>query len=163
FELMDSAGIRAAADDLEKTAVERAADLAGRCDVALLTFDARDGPSACAGLWAELREGTRAILVGNKVDLLADGPPKAPGGAGAAAVVYLSARERTNIGALESALLEPYADLTEACRRGGAVVFCPEGEKELRNVRDSLEAEGAPGALARLQGTLRGRGPSSPG
>ncbi|KPK61807.1 MAG: hypothetical protein AMK73_07655, partial [Planctomycetes bacterium SM23_32] len=44
FELMDSAGIRATDDDLERMAVDRAADLAARCDVALVLFDARDGP-----------------------------------------------------------------------------------------------------------------------
>lgn len=146
FELMDCAGIRATEDALEQLAVRRAAALAETCDVALLLFDAGDGPEAVAGLAATVRREARTILVGNKADLL----PAGAGPSGTEQAVYISARDRTGLDRLESALLEPYADLIEGCRRGDAVLFDRRQEEAVLRVRRELSV-GAPAGLAALR------------
>lgn len=146
FELMDCAGIRDSEDELEQLAVSRAASLAGSCDVALLLFDAREGPGGVVGAVPTLRKDARGILVGNKADLLAAGRPPS----GTAPAIYISARNKTGLDRLESALLGPYADFIEDCRRGGAVVFEEAVETALRKVRERLRVAGPAEALAAL-------------
>ncbi|MFO8008416.1 MAG: GTPase, partial [Candidatus Brocadiia bacterium] len=125
FELMDAAGIGEAADDLEAEAMRRARALAAECDMALVVFDARNGPPA-----AILREvaSVRRVLVANKADLL-DGTPA---GVADDQAVVLSALEGTGLDELEEALLAPYAAALPACRAGDAVVFGDE-------LRDALQ------------------------
>lgn len=152
FELMDCAGIRATEDELEQLAVRRAAALAETCDVALLLFDARDGPEAVAGLAATVRREARTILVGNKADLPPAVPPEAAMDRDAQGrpVVYISARNGANLDALEAALLAPYAGLIEGCRRGDAVIFDRRQEDAVLRVRRELSV-GTPAGLAALR------------
>jgi len=116
FDLMDAAGIRRPEDEVEREAVRRARALAGKCEVALVVFDVREGFPADLGA---LPRGIRIIPVANKIDLLS-GPRASDGEPG---TVRISARERTNLTELEDALLEPYRDIVGPCRRGGPVVF----------------------------------------
>lgn len=123
FELMDMAGIRRADDELERHAVRRAADAAQRCDVALLMFDAREGPQqALAALPAP---SARIVLVANKTDLLSgERPPcSLPPDLAGTQLVHISARDGAGVRELESALLTPYRDMLERCREGCAVLF----------------------------------------
>jgi tRNA modification GTPase len=146
FELIDTAGIRATEDELEQVAVQRASALAETCDVALLLFDAPEGREAAVALLPAVRREARVLLVGNKTDLLPAG--STPSGTGQA--VYISARNKTGLDLLESALLEPYTNLIEDCRRGGAVAFEEAIEKAIRQVRERLRAGGPAEALAAL-------------
>ncbi|MCK4373990.1 MAG: GTP-binding protein [Candidatus Brocadiae bacterium] len=157
FELLDSAGIRAAQDELEQQAVGRAAALAGTCDAALLMFDAREGPQGALESVPALNKEARLILVGNKIDLLPGDPPQHEPAAESAgsAPVYISAKAKANLPALESALLHPYEGLIEHCRRGGAVLFDRVVEDAIREVRGKLRNDGVRPALAALQ-ALRG-------
>jgi tRNA modification GTPase len=153
FELTDSAGIREAQDELEQLAVSRAADLARTCDIALLVFDARQGPETSMPLMPALKAGARLILVGNKVDLLPGDPaqPATWGGSACSPVIYISARNGTGIDRLEAALLEPYAELIENCRRGGPILFSEEAEQAIARVRRELSLHGPAAARAALQ------------
>jgi tRNA modification GTPase len=113
FLLMDTAGIRHSADDIERSAVQRAEGLAADCDVALVLFDIREGPDDAL---AALPTAARIVMVANKCDAAPEAAP--PPGA-----VAISARDHLNIAALEDALLAPYLGHLEACRAGAATVF----------------------------------------
>lgn len=153
FELLDSAGIRATQDDMERCAVRRAADLGATCDVALLIFDAREGIRRSWSSMPAISQDAETILVGNKIDLLAGRPPAPARSARltGSPVIYISARDKTNIDQLESALLRPYEDLIEHCRGGGAVLFDTETEEAVRQVRDHLATDGPERALGALR------------
>jgi tRNA modification GTPase len=143
FELMDSAGIRAALDEVERAAVERAAALAESCDVALVLFDAREGAGSAADLAGRNRPRARRILVGNKTDLLA-GPPADPD---AGEVVMISAKTGANLGELEAALLRPYEAAMQSVAEGAAAPFDPECVQALAAVTEALERRGSLKAL----------------
>ncbi len=130
FEVMDAAGIRAAGDEVERLAVERATALAGACDVALLVYDAREEPGSALADVPPPSPAARTILVANKADLLA-GPARGGG-------VLISARRREGLDALEAELLAPYADLIEPARAGAAVVFDGGIEGALQARRDRI-------------------------
>ena len=147
FELFDSAGLRDSEDELEQAAVARTARLVAQADVVLLLFDAREGPASVASLLPVLRQDARLVLVGNKADLLA---APLPGGGAVSALLYVSARLKTNIAAVESALLAPYADSMEAVRQGCATPFEEESEAALRRVRAALAERGPQAALELL-------------
>ncbi len=149
FDLLDSAGIRASEDEVERVAVGRAEDLARRCDVALLLFDARDRPDGALDRLPPIAADTRLILVGNKCDLLPD--------AGAAEAgcdhptVYVSARDRLNLSGLEDALLEPFGAALAACKDGGPVLFDEAAILATDAVRQALESDGCRAALSALR------------
>ncbi len=130
FEVMDAAGIRAAGDEVERLAVERAAALAGACDVALLVYDAREEPERALADVPPPCPAARTILVANKADLL-HGPARGGG-------VLISAKLRDGLDSLEAELLAPYADLIEPARAGAAVVFDEGIEGALRGMRERL-------------------------
>jgi len=154
FELADCAGIRRAEDEIEREAVARAGALARSCDVALLVFDARVGPAPDGTNTPPLRPGARAILVGNKVDLLGgDQPPSDLGRE--PPLLYISAARGENLELLESALLAPYDDLLKACRAGGPVLFDAEAETAVRRVLAALLRDGSAEALRELTACRR--------
>jgi tRNA modification GTPase len=140
FEVMDAAGIRAAEDEVERLAVERAAALADACEVALLVYDAREAPEQALAQVPRPGPQARTIYVANKADLLA-GPPHVPPGGSA---VTISARLRQGLDALEAALLAPYADLIEPARAGAAVVFEEQTEAALQALRPPLSRTARP-------------------
>jgi tRNA modification GTPase len=152
FELMDCAGIRAAQDDLEASAISRSAELAADCDIALLVFDIRERPERSFQALPPVREGARVILVGNKLDLLPAPPAGLPPERFASCpVVYVSARSRAGLDRLESALIEPFESAIGPCSAGGPAVFDAEALDALLAVRSQLTADGPGAALAGLR------------
>ncbi len=136
FELMDSAGVRNPAGDIEAEAVQRAREVAGQSDMCLLVYDLRDGPHAALEEFPRIEEGSTVIAVGNKVDLAdADGDlPGLPESFDALDHLAVSAREGTHIDRLEQALLRPYEDGLEDCREGRGVLFAAELERAVREI-----------------------------
>lgn len=75
--LADTAGLRDAADEIEREGVRRALDRAGDADLRLVVFDAGQAPDAApdAASVAQLSEGAGAVLaIANKADLVAAPP-----------------------------------------------------------------------------------------
>lgn len=82
--LADTAGLREAADEIEREGVRRALDRAGTADLRLVVFDAGRPPDAAS--LAQLEAGGDGVLaIANKADLV-DTPPAEIGGAPALAV-----------------------------------------------------------------------------
>ncbi len=131
FQVMDAAGIRDTADELEREAVRRARELACSCDIALLVFDLSQGGQALRGM-PRPAACVRAITVGNKSDL-------APGVSAAQADVRVSALKRRNLESLEAALLAPYVQFIEPAISGAAIVFHEAVEEHLQAVRERLD------------------------
>jgi len=144
FELLDCAGVGRARDELEHRAMKRARELASTCDVALLLWDVTAGMESLMAWLPDVKPDARAVLVGNKIDLLEGEPPslEPPPEMAAAEVVFISAREKTNLGLLEAALLRPYEGSIKRCRAGGAVLFEAAQEIHVRRLRDILGTEG---------------------
>ncbi len=153
FELMDAAGIGAPRDELEREAERRARSLMEECDVALAVFDATEGV-ALESL-PPARPETRVIPVANKMDLLDEARKEVPGDDLPEGTVWISARSRQNLNAVEEALLKPYRETLERCRDGGPVVFDRAGEAALREVAAALQEDSAEAALRELR-RLRG-------
>jgi tRNA modification GTPase len=152
FDLMDSAGIRRAEDDVEAHAVDRARNLASICDVALLLFDAREDAAAALADIPRPRAGARSILVANKVDLLQGAPhPPLPAALQAHPLVLVSAKEGINIEGIEDQLLARYAEALERCRSGGAMLFIREGELALKEALRRMDEADGTGAAAVLR------------
>jgi tRNA modification GTPase len=147
FEVLDAAGIRVAEDEVERLAVERAAALAGACEVALLVYDAAEDPGLALACVPQPGPGVRVIFVANKADLLA-GPPPAPS---RAPTVLISAKLRQGLDALEAALLAPYSDLIEPARAGAAVVFDADAASALRALRSAVHSDPCAEALESLR------------
>jgi tRNA modification GTPase len=80
--LADTAGLRAAADEIEAEGVRRAIDRATSCDLKLILFDAGEWPAADPQSAAQLDNDSLAVL--SKADLVQ--PPAAPAIKGHAAL-----------------------------------------------------------------------------
>ncbi len=156
FELLDCAGVGRARDELEHQAMKRARELASSCDVALLLWDVAAGPESLLAWVPDVNRNARAILVGNKIDLLQGGPPspKPPPEMAVAEVVFISAKQKTNLELLEAALLRPYESLIEHCRTGGGVLFDAAQESHVRRARDLLGADGPEAGRRALQSAV---------
>jgi small GTP-binding protein len=153
FEVMDTAGIRDARDEIERYAVDLATDVAGRCDVALALFDLRTGQPP----WMPDPDSVaaRVIAVGNKLDTVDTyASPNLPDGV---SFVAISAREHENLQALEEALLEPYLGLLDRIEAGRAVVFSAAQEEALRKLLQSLDQNGPTAGLKALVRLTAGR------
>ncbi len=152
FELMDAAGIAPPRDGVEEHAVRRARDLARRCDVALVLFDART--RKLPDSLPQINPKARRIAVANKVDLL----PEEGGGRLLACdgtdLVRVSALRAQNLDGLERALVRPYREHIPSCRQGGPVPFNEETVEALEAVRAEL-ADGSASGPARLLRELR--------
>lgn len=136
FELMDSAGVRNPAGEIEAEAVQRARELAEQSDICLLVYDLREGPDAALDEFPRIGEQHRVIAVGNKLDA-ADGEaglPALPGRLDPLDHVAISAREGRHIERLEDALLDPYEVGLHACREGRGVLFAAELEEAVREM-----------------------------
>jgi tRNA modification GTPase len=111
--IADTAGLRAAADEIEREGIARALARARQADVKLLVFDGEKWP-AIDNETAKLIDD-RALLVVNKADLLREPEPVAIDGV---AVLKVSAKTGRGLEALAKAL----AELAAARLDGGADV-----------------------------------------
>ncbi|MDP6440012.1 MAG: GTP-binding protein, partial [Candidatus Brocadiia bacterium] len=159
LEIIDTAGIRAAAGEVEREAVRRAAALLQTCDVALVLFDARSGPGWAAEHEQELRGVPRLVLVGNKIDLLREEPavarrpdsPRLPAEFGDVPEVFIAASEGRGIERVESVLLAPYEGAMRAVERGAPAAFTAGIAAALERVRSALREGGPARALEELE------------
>ncbi len=138
--LVDTAGLRAAADAIEAEGVRRALDRAEDADLCLVMLDARDpAPARTDPALARLIEGG-ALVALNKTDLCAGGP--APDPAGGRGALALSVRT----GAGMERLIERLAAAVEECAGGAA-----DGPVPTR-VRHRLALDSCLAALERAAG-----------
>ncbi|MDP6107906.1 MAG: GTP-binding protein, partial [Candidatus Brocadiia bacterium] len=159
LEIIDTAGIRAAAGEVEREAVQRAAALLRECDVALVLFDARSGPRWAAEHVEELRGVPRLVLVGNKIDLLGEEPaaarrpdsPRLPTEFGGVPQIFIAASEGRCIERVEAALLAPYEGAMRALERGAPAAFTAGIAAALEGVRSALREGGPARALEELE------------
>jgi tRNA modification GTPase len=132
--VVDTAGLRESADEVERIGMERTRSELQRADVVLVVMEAAK-PEAPAGA---LPEGAATIAVLNKVDLAAGMSAGKHGEA-----IHVSAKTGAGIDALRQALLEA-AGWTA---RGETVFLARERHlRALRSAREHLEAAAAQGA-----------------
>ena len=96
--LVDTAGLRAGGDAIEREGMRRARAELRRADLARVVLDARDPDAGLHALAADLAEVPRRIVVHNKSDLL-PGPPVA-----VADALVVSARTGAGLEAVHAAL-----------------------------------------------------------
>ncbi|KJH71403.1 tRNA uridine-5-carboxymethylaminomethyl(34) synthesis GTPase MnmE [Aliterella atlantica] len=102
-QVLDTAGIRATADTVEKIGVERSLSSAQKADLVLLTIDAQAGwIDADREIYAQVQQRP-LILVVNKIDLVAN-PPQVPETINQ--VVQTAAAQNYGIEALENAIVQ---------------------------------------------------------
>jgi tRNA modification GTPase len=101
--LADTAGLRAAADDIESEGVRRALDRAGHADFKILLFDGslEEGPDAETRALAD----EAALVVVNKIDKMS-APQQAALNPFFAGALFVSAKEGTGIAKLSARLIE---------------------------------------------------------
>jgi tRNA modification GTPase len=73
--LVDTAGLRAGGDAIEREGMRRAEAELSRADLALAVLDAREPEIGRAAVAAAAGQATRTLWLHNKADLLADRPP----------------------------------------------------------------------------------------
>ncbi len=101
--LVDTAGLREVADEVEREGIRRARDAASRADIVLLVVEPGDDDGAAlARLVDPLPAASSVIVVHNKIDLVDERPPEG----GAPGHLWVSAKTGAGIDALEHALLE---------------------------------------------------------
>lgn len=103
-QVLDTAGIRDATDQVERIGVERSRQAAQTADLVLLTIDAQAGWTAADQAIYEQVHHRPLILVINKIDLVAT-PPEIPLAA-TLPIVQTAAAQNQGIEALEQAILE---------------------------------------------------------
>jgi len=105
IQVLDTAGIRDATDQVEQIGVARSRQAAQAADLVLLTIDAGAGWTQADQALYELVRDRPLILIVNKIDLVAaDGLPSLPDPA--LPVVYTAAAQNQGIEALEQAILK---------------------------------------------------------
>jgi tRNA modification GTPase len=103
--IIDTAGLRDAADEVEKIGIERAWAAIARADLALIVTDARDPQGAAdTAFIARLPAALPRIVVRNKIDLAGLGPRAMVGGA--SRTVWLSAKTGAGVPLLQDAILD---------------------------------------------------------
>ncbi|MCZ7600987.1 MAG: tRNA uridine-5-carboxymethylaminomethyl(34) synthesis GTPase MnmE [Gammaproteobacteria bacterium] len=111
--LVDTAGLREAAEEIEREGIRRAREAAAAADLVLAVCDDADGDEAADALIASLAPGPATLVVHNKIDLT----DAAPGDHGRPGHLWVSALTGAGIEALEHALM------AHARRGGGENVF----------------------------------------
>jgi len=103
--VIDTAGLRHSADEVEKIGIERTWAAIDRADLALVIADAR-GPEAfgAEAFTARLRPTLPRIAVRNKIDLTGEAPKHTT--ADGRITVWLSAKTGSGIGLLQDAILD---------------------------------------------------------
>ncbi|KAA3621004.1 MAG: tRNA uridine-5-carboxymethylaminomethyl(34) synthesis GTPase MnmE [Proteobacteria bacterium] len=105
--LVDTAGLREVADDIEREGISRARAAIDRCDLALLVCDDREDAAETEALLASLPADVPRLVVRNKIDLSGRAPGRDEAGR-----LCVSAATGAGIECLERTLLE-------RSRRGG--------------------------------------------
>ncbi|MCC7327538.1 MAG: tRNA uridine-5-carboxymethylaminomethyl(34) synthesis GTPase MnmE [Burkholderiales bacterium] len=109
--VVDTAGLRDTADEVERLGIERSWAAVGRADLVVLIVDARDGPSslpeADRAILARLPAALPRVVVHNKADLASVAPrvDRREDGGGAWAHVWLCARSGDGVALLEREVL----------------------------------------------------------
>ena len=99
--VVDTAGLRDTADEVERFGIERTWNEIGRADLALLIVDARSGVTAAdEAIVARLPQRLARLVVHNKIDLVGAAP------SAEADAVYLSAKTGAGVELLRKRLLE---------------------------------------------------------
>jgi tRNA modification GTPase len=142
--LVDTAGIRATDDTVEKIGIERAKTVLKECDLALLVIDLKEGFGEPEKMILELIGERPFIAVGNKIDVSATGDRQHCGfGANCCCQVNISAMNGTNIEQL-SAAIEKFVFSDESTKEGPSL-----------NVRQSALCIKATEALQAVLVTLK--------
>ena len=148
--LADTAGLRDAADDIEREGVRRALDRAGTADVRLVVFDASRDPDAASLAQLSAAEGGAVLAIVNKADLI-EAPP-----AEIAGVPVLALSAKTGAGLPE--LLRRLEALAAEIMTGGEGVPLTRLRHRLAltDSADALARAAAHGAEAEAQGAAAG-------
>lgn len=102
--IIDTAGIREQADEVEELGIKRAKDLINMADLVLFVIDgSRALSESDKALYALVRHKP-VLPVINKIDICGDSLPELTGLPGIGAPVHISAREQTGINELKQAL-----------------------------------------------------------
>lgn len=102
--IVDTAGLRAPGDEIERLGIERTWREIGNADVIVVLIDASRGITAAdREIVASLPDGPARVTVMNKADLAGEPPRSEIGDSGA--IVYLSAKTGAGIDLLEQCLL----------------------------------------------------------
>ena len=105
FKLIDTAGIRGATEDrIEQMGIEKSKEKIIGADIVLALFDVNDAGMEQANTWQAEITKDKLILVGNKKDLLKD--QSILHDSSLADAVFISAKEKENIKALEDILYQ---------------------------------------------------------
>ena len=102
--IIDTAGLRDTADEVEKVGIDRTRAAIAAADLALIVTDARDLEHMPPALIAELPTALARIVVRNKIDL--SGVPPSRSVVDAGPIVWLSAKTGAGIDLLQEAILE---------------------------------------------------------
>ncbi|MDR1424608.1 MAG: tRNA uridine-5-carboxymethylaminomethyl(34) synthesis GTPase MnmE [Azoarcus sp.] len=103
--IVDTAGLRATEDEVEKIGIERAWKAVREADLALLLLDARTGLTAAdRAILERLPTNLPRLIVRNKIDLAAEPPSRQR--EGETVTLALSAKTGQGMDLLEAALLE---------------------------------------------------------
>ncbi|NOZ19549.1 MAG: GTP-binding protein [Planctomycetes bacterium] len=152
FEIIDTAGIRRAADGIEAVGVAESKTEIGRADVILLVLDLSAPLDAEDEELFWMTQGCEAVLIANK----ADRPPvwdvqEIAGGQ----VVSLSALTGKGLDALEGAIVRRYRG--EECDPAGPIVFTQRQREALAAARAALDVQHIEEARRELRVCLTGR------
>jgi tRNA modification GTPase len=101
--IVDTAGLRATEDKVEKLGIARARAAMERADLALIIRDASLPDESLAEGMSLLPDGVQRLIIWNKIDLTDHPPGVVIGPQGTA--VWVSARSEAGIGALKSEIL----------------------------------------------------------
>ena len=105
FKLIDTAGIRSATkDSIEQMGIDKSKEKILDADIVIALFDVNDQGLEQAATWQSEVSADKLILAGNKKDLLKD--KSILGDPSLSDVVFISAKEKENINALENLLFQ---------------------------------------------------------
>ena len=153
-ELMDTAGLREAADEVEQIGIAKSHEAMADADVVLLVMDASTEMSAEEKAWLQALAGRHVIVVRNKIDLARmDKDLSAVANGEAFRVVATSALTGEGIPELRASLLEMV--------RGGASTGAASGAIAgvLTNLRQQQAVDRAVEALDRARKAVEGKTP----
>lgn len=119
FKLIDTAGIRSTtSDSIEQMGIEKSKEKILDADIVVAMFDVNDEGVEQVATWQSEIEAAKLVLVGNKKDLLID--ESVLSDAALNEVVFISAKQKDNIKALENLLYQKA--IGEGINKEGTIV-----------------------------------------